>query len=130
MKYSVMWTLIIICLSVGLLSGCGTTKEPTWESFEGALNEKSFPVPKEANSPDRATANAALDYVQYSLPGLREKDSIPQPYLDTIKAWGWKEQEADEDNGSRIFEKDDAVVHLAIHDDYFVVMVPKDKKNS
>ncbi|WP_410512935.1 hypothetical protein PaeBR_00065 [Paenibacillus sp. BR2-3] len=123
------WTLFILCIVMGLLAGCGT-KELSWQSFEGALNEKSFPVPKEANSPDRTTTNVAMDYVRYSLPGLKEKDSIPEPYLKTIKAWGWSEQEKEETGASRVFEKDGLNVHISVHDDYFIVMVPKEKKAS
>jgi len=123
------WTLIILCIAVGLLAGCGT-KEPSWQSFEGALNEKSFPVPKEANSPDRTTTNAAMDYVRYSLQGLKEEDSIPDPYLDEIEAWGWIEQKKEEIGSSRVFQKDGLNVHVTVHDDYFIVMVPKEKKAS
>jgi len=123
------WTLFILCIVVvGLLGGCGT-KEPSWQSFEGALNEKSFPVPKEANSPDRMTTNVAMDYVRYSLPGLKEKENIPKPYLEAIAAWGWVEQEKkDEVGDSRVFQKDGINVHVTVHDDYFIVMVPKEKK--
>jgi len=125
------WTLFILSIVVGLLAGCGT-KEPSWQSFEGALNEKSFPIPKEANSPDRTTTNAAMDYVRYSLPGLKEKDSIPDPYLEEIKAWGWVEvkQKNDESVVSRVFQKDGLNVHITVHDDYFILMVPKEKKAS
>ncbi|MCL6605980.1 MAG: hypothetical protein K6T94_24200 [Paenibacillus sp.] len=123
------WTLIILCIAVGLLAGCGT-KEPSWQSFEGALNEKGFPVPKEANSPDRTTTNAAMDYVRYSLQGLKEEDSIPDPYLDEIEAWGWSEQKKEEIGASRVFQKDGLNVHVTVHDDYFIVMVPKEKKAS
>ncbi|KGE19975.1 hypothetical protein [Paenibacillus wynnii] len=123
------WTLFILCIVVGLIAGCGT-KEPTWQAFEGALNEKSFPVPKEANSPDRMTTNVAMDYVRYSLPGLKEKESIPKPYIEAIKAWGWSEQEKTEVSASRVFQKDGLNVHVTVHDDYFIVMVPKEKKAS
>ncbi|WP_379137135.1 hypothetical protein [Paenibacillus sp. sgz500958] len=127
-RTSGIWTLFILCIIVGLLAGCGT-KEPSWQSFEGALNEKSFPVPKEANSPDRTTTNVAMDYVRYSLPGLKEKQGIPEPYLKEIEAWGWSEQD-DEKGTSRVFQKDGLSVHITVHDDYFIVMVPKEKKAS
>ena len=127
-RTSRFWALLILCIAVvGLVAGCGT-KELSWQSFEGALNEKGFPVPKEANSPDRMTTNVAMDYVRYSLPGLKEKDSIPDPYLEAIKAWGWSEQPKEETSGSRVFQKDGLNVHLTVHDDYFIVMVPKEKK--
>jgi hypothetical protein len=110
-----------------MLVGCGT-KEPAWDAFEGALNEKSFPVPKDASSPDRTTTNVAMDYVRYSLPGLKEKEGVAEPYLEAIKAWGWEEQQDDDSGSSRVFEKDGLTVHLTIHDDYFIVMIPKEKK--
>lgn len=123
------WLLMIFCIIGIMLVGCGT-KEPAWDSFEGALNEKGFPVPKEANSPDRTTTNVAMDYVRYSLPGLKEKNGIPKPYLDEIKAWGWQEQQKEESGASGVFQKDALIVHLTMHDDYFIVMVPKEKKAS
>ncbi|MDT3428790.1 hypothetical protein J2Z22_004383 [Paenibacillus forsythiae] len=124
-----LWTLLILCMVTVLLAGC-TSGEPSWETFEGALNEKSFPVPKEANSPDRTTTNAAMDYVRYSLPGLKENDHIPAPYLEVIQAWGWSELRKENTDSSHVFQKDQLVVHLTIHDGYFIIMVPKDKKTS
>lgn len=121
--------LFIVCIVSGMLVGCGTP-EPSWDSFEGALNEKSFPVPQEASSPDRTTTNVAIDYVRYSLPGLKEEDGVAEPYLEVIEAWGWEEQTNMESGNSRVFQKEGLVVHLTIHDDYFIVTIPKEKKAS
>jgi hypothetical protein len=130
MKHLKIFRLITIsCILTLILASCGA-KEPTWDTFEGALNEKSFPVPHEANSPDQTTTNVAMDYVRYSLPGLKEKNGIPDPYLEAIKAWGWAEQEDDDNDSSGVFLKDGITVHLTVHDDYFVVMIPKEKKMS
>ncbi|WP_340005926.1 hypothetical protein MHH52_00115 [Paenibacillus sp. FSL K6-0276] len=130
MKQLKIFKLIMIsCILTLILASCGT-KEPTWDTFEGALNEKSFPVPHEANSPDQTTTNVAMDYVRYSLPGLKEKNGIPDPYLEAIKAWGWDEQEDEDSGSSGVFQKDGLTVHLTVHDDYFVVMIPKEKKSS
>lgn len=120
-------TLIILCIITLLLTSCGT-KAPSWDTFEGALNEKSFPVPHEASSPDQTTTNVAMDYVRYTLPGLKEKEGIPDPYKEAIKAWGWKEKEDEKVGSSSVFQKDELIVHLTIHDDYFIVMIPKEKK--
>lgn len=124
-----LWILVILCIVGVMLAGCGT-KEPAWETFNGALNEEDFLVPKEASSPDRTTTNVAMDYVRYSLPGLKEKKGVPEPYLAAIKAWGWEEQEqkADDSGSSRVFQKEGLIVHLTVHDDYFIVMIPKEKK--
>lgn len=124
-----LWILVILCIVGVMLAGCGT-KELTWDTFNGALNEEDFPVPKEASSPDRTTTNVAMDYVRYSLPGLKEKKGVPEPYLAAIKAWGWEEQEqkADDSGSSRVFQKEGLIVHLTVHDDYFIVMIPKEKK--
>lgn len=124
-----LWILIVISIMGVMLIGCGT-KEPAWDTFEGALNEKSFPVPYEANSPDRTTTNVAMDYVRYSLSGLNEKEGVPDPYLEAIQAWGWVEQKEEDAGNSRVFEKDGLIVHLTVHDDYFIVMIPKEKKAS
>ncbi|AIQ33206.1 MULTISPECIES: hypothetical protein [Paenibacillus] len=130
MKQFKIFSLIMIsCILTLILASCGT-KEPTWDTFEGALNEKSFPVPHEANSPDQTTTNVAMDYVRYSLPGLKEKNGIPDPYMEAIKAWGWTEEEDDDSDSSGVFLKDGLTVHLTVHDDYFVVMIPKEKKTS
>ncbi|HEY4432020.1 MAG TPA: hypothetical protein VGN87_13415 [Paenibacillus sp.] len=130
MKHLKIFRLITIsCILTLILASCGA-KEPTWDTFESALNEKSFPVPHEANSPDQATTNVAMDYVRYSLPGLKEKNGIPDPYLEAIKAWGWTEQDDDDSDSSGVFLKDGLTVHLTVHDDYFVVMIPKEKKTS
>lgn len=122
-----LWILVILCIVGVMLAGCGT-KEPAWETFDGALNEKSFPVPKEASSPDRTTTNVAMDYVRYSLPGLKEKKGVPGPYLEEIKAWGWEEQSNEDSGSSRVFQKEGLIVHLTVHDGYFIVMIPKEKK--
>ncbi|MEK4191483.1 hypothetical protein NYE44_00115 [Paenibacillus sp. FSL L8-0493] len=119
--------LIFSCIVALILAGCGT-KAPSWDAFEGALNEKNFPVPQEAYSPDQTTTNVAMDYVRYSLPGLKEKNGIPEEYMDTIKAWGWVEQEEESTDSSGVFQKDGVTVHLTVHDDYFIVMIPKEKK--
>lgn len=130
MKQLKIFKLIMIsCILTLILASCGA-KEPKWDTFEGALNEKSFPVPHEANSPDQTTTNVAMDYVRYSLPGLKEKNGIPDPYLEAIKAWGWTEQEDDDSDSSGVFLKDGLTVHLTVHDDYFVVIIPKEKKTS
>ncbi|UQZ34206.1 hypothetical protein C2I18_12105 [Paenibacillus sp. PK3_47] len=123
------WILFIVCIVGVMLVGCGT-KAPSWDSFEGAMNEKSFPVPKEATSPDSTTTNVAMDYVRYSLPGLKEKNGVPEPYLEAIKAWGWEELKEDESENSRVFQKEGLIVHLTVHNDYFIVMIPKENKVS
>lgn len=124
------WALLIFVFGLVsvLLSGC-SEEEPSWHAFDGAINEKGFPVPQDANTPDRTTANAAMDYVRYSLPGLKAKEGIPDPYMDAIEAWGWEEIKAEEvDGSSRIFKKDQSIVHITVYDDYFILMVPKEKK--
>lgn len=124
-----LWILCIFCIVGVMLAGCGT-KEPKWDAFEGALNEKSFPVPKEANSPDRTTTNVAMDYVRYSMSGLKEKDGVPEAYLQAIADWGWEEQKEEDAGSSRVFQRDGRVVHLTVHNGYFIVMIPKEKKAS
>lgn len=126
-KTKSIWTLMFIFILTVVMTSCGT-KAPTWDTFEGALNEKTFPVPHEASSSDQITTNEAMEYVRYSLPGLKEEEGIPEPYLEAIKAWGWIEKKEEQLGSSRVFEKDELIVHLTIHDDYFIVMIPKEKK--
>lgn len=121
--------LMLFSVAVAILVGCGR-EEPSWTSFEGAANEKTFPVPKEANKTDRASSNTEMDYVRYALPSMKESDNLPAPYLQEIAAWGWTE-EIDQAAGSqRVFQKDKHTVHLSIHDGFFTVLVPKDGKSS
>ncbi|KOP65760.1 hypothetical protein AMS62_11245 [Bacillus sp. FJAT-18019] len=116
----------LICAGTILLvgTGCGASTEPTWKSFDGAANVKSFPVPKEANKTEQTTGNSELDYVRYALPGLKEGDSIPEAYLEEIESWGWEQKETDDDSSSLVFEKGKSIVHLTVHDDFLIITVP------
>lgn len=120
----------IICAGTILLigSGCGATAEPSWKSFDGAANVKSFPVPKEANKTEQTTGNSDLDYVRYALPGLKEDESIPEPYLKEIESWGWTQKEVEENGSSLVFEKGKNIVHLTVHDGYLIITVPTQMK--
>ncbi|HEY2492316.1 MAG TPA: hypothetical protein VGI33_05345 [Paenibacillus sp.] len=121
--------LVLLCMSIMVLTGCNSS-EISWDSFEGAANEKNFPVPKVASKTDRPTGNSELNYVRYSLPGLKEEDSIPDVYLQAIKSWGWQEKEDEQSDASRVFNKDNRVVQVTIHDDFFMIMVPKNADKS
>ncbi|WP_438348336.1 hypothetical protein ACP8HI_22400 [Paenibacillus sp. FA6] len=116
--------LVLLCTITVFLSGCGSSK-PSWTSFEGAANEKSFPVPKEANQRDHSAANLEMNVANYSLPGLKEDDLFPAAYLEAISEWGWLEDEEDQQDVARVFKKDNKVVQVTILDDYFVIMMPK-----
>lgn len=109
----------VVCL---LLTGC-MKSEPSWTSFEGAANDKTFPVPKEANRTDRTSGNSKLDYVRYSMKGLKEDEHVPEAYLNKIKEWGWKEKTEEAEGSSHVFEKQNRVINLTIHKDYFTVTV-------
>ncbi|MEC0373101.1 hypothetical protein P9847_27205 [Paenibacillus chibensis] len=121
-RQSWLHALLLFGIVVLLITGCGKT-EPSWTNFEGAANEKTFPVPKEANRTDRNAGNTKIDYVRYSMNGLKEEDSIPDAYLQKIKEWGWKENTDESEDASRVFEKQNRIVHLTIHDNYFTVTV-------
>lgn len=114
--------LLLFAIVSLLLTGC-VNGDPSWTSYEGAANEKSFPVPKEANRTDRTSGNSKLDYVRYSMKGLKEEDQVPEAYLDKIEEWGWRENTDEVEGTSRVFEKQNRVIHLTIHDDYFTVTV-------
>lgn len=128
-KYSWLVLILIISVTSMLVIGCGA-KEPSWTAFEGAANVKTFPVPKEANKTDRANGNSDMDFVRYALPGMKEADDIPTPYLQEIAAWGWKEEKEQSAPSQRVFLKDKQIVHLSVHDDYFTLLVPKDTKSA
>ncbi|MFB5679154.1 hypothetical protein ACE3NQ_26855 [Paenibacillus terreus] len=123
------WPLITMLLSiaVAILAGCGA-QEPSWTAFEGAANQKAFPVPKEANKTERASQSSEIDYVRYALPSIKESDEIPDPYLQEIAAWGWKEETSQSSGSQKVFQKDGQIVHLSVHDGFFTVLVPRDKK--
>jgi hypothetical protein len=120
----------MICAVTILLigSGCGASAEPSWETFDGAANVKSFPVPKEANKTEQTTGNSDLDYVRYALPGLKGDDSIPEAYLEEIESWGWKQKEVEDNGSSLVFEKGKSIVHLSVHDDFLIITVPTQLK--
>ncbi|HER2177912.1 TPA: hypothetical protein VJS51_001750 [Streptococcus pyogenes] len=113
---------------IGVLAGCGEAGA-AWTSYEGAVNEKGFPVPKVANKSDQSESNSDMDYVRYTLSGISESTSIPEVYLDEIKSWGWTEKQAkstsNDSSSLRVFAKEGHTVHLAVHDGFFTVMVPK-----
>jgi hypothetical protein len=119
-----LYALVLLCMITVFLSGCGSSK-PSWTSFEGAANEKNFPVPKEANQKDSLAANSEMNVVNYSLPGLKENDTFPLDYLKVISEWGWLEDKVNQQDSVRVFKKDNKVIQITIHDDYFVIMMPK-----
>ncbi|WP_054954640.1 hypothetical protein [Paenibacillus dakarensis] len=116
----------ILCAGAILMvgSGCGASVKPSWESFDGAANVKSFPIPKEANKTEQTKGNSGLDYVRYSLPGLKESESLPEAYIKEIESWGWKEKKEERKGSSLVFEKGKNIVHLTVHDDYLIITVP------
>ena len=116
--------LVLLCTITVFLSGCGSAK-PSWTSFEAAANEKSFPVPKEANQKDRSTVNLEMNVANYSLPGLKEDDLFPTAYLEAISERGWVEDEEDHQDVVRVFKKDNKIVQVTILDDHLVIMMPK-----
>ncbi|MDO7908545.1 hypothetical protein Q5741_19335 [Paenibacillus sp. JX-17] len=117
----------LLCMIMLILAGCSDTK-PSWTSFEGALNEKNFPVPKEANKTDRTADNPEMDYVRYALPGIKENQDIPEVYLNEIAAWGWTEETKQSTPSKRVFIKDRKMVQLSVHDGFFTILVPKQQK--
>lgn len=116
----------IMCAGTILImgSGCGSSGQPSWESFDGAANVKSFPIPKEANKTEQTKGNSDLDYVRYALPGLKETESLPEPYINEIESWGWKEKKEEQKGSSLVFEKGKSIVHLTVHDDFLIITVP------
>ncbi|GIP30623.1 hypothetical protein J23TS9_57530 [Paenibacillus sp. J23TS9] len=121
-RQSWLHALLLFGIVVMLITGCGKS-DSSWTTFEGAANEKTFPVPKEANRTDRNVGNTKIDYVRYSMNGLKEKESIPDVYLEKIKEWGWREITDESEDASRVFEKQNRIIHLTIHDNYFTVTV-------
>lgn len=107
-----------------LITGC-TDSEPSWTTFVGSAVEKSFPVPKEAKRTETAMNNTKVDYVHYSMTGLREDDPVPEPYLKAITEWGWTENTQESTGTTRVYTKDKLVVQLTLNKDSFTVLVPK-----
>ncbi|CAH1226970.1 MULTISPECIES: hypothetical protein [Paenibacillus] len=120
--YSCLLSLVIV------LAGCGEDSV-AWNSYEGAVNEKSFPVPKVANKSEQFENRSDMDYVRYTISGISEKTSLPEVYLDEIKSWGWTEEASsntsENSSSTRVFAKDGHLVHLAVHDGFFTLMVPR-----
>ncbi|WP_338541206.1 hypothetical protein [Paenibacillus tundrae] len=120
-------SFLMICMLV-ILTACGETGV-AWTSYEGAVNEKGFPVPKVANKSDQSEGNSDMDYVRYTLSGISESTSLPEVYLNEIKNWGWTEEQAKRNSNTssslRVFAKEGHIVQLAVHDGFFTLMVPK-----
>ncbi|MBR2563134.1 MAG: hypothetical protein IKE29_00750 [Paenibacillus sp.] len=123
-------SFLLLCLTV-ILVGCGEVSGSVWTSYEGAVNEKSFPVPKVANKSDQSDNNSDMDYVRYTVSGINESTSLPEVYLDEIKSWGWTEKEAKPSSNSsgslHVFSKDGHIVQLAVHNGSFTLMVPRNE---
>ncbi|RCX14867.1 hypothetical protein DFP94_1164 [Fontibacillus phaseoli] len=114
----------VVFMMLFIIVGCAAS-EPSWTTFVGSAVEKSFPVPKEAKRTETAMNNSKMDYVHYSLSGLRESDSVPEAYQKAITEWGWTEKKEESAGTTRVFNKDKLVVLLTIHDNAFTVLVPK-----
>lgn len=123
-------SILLLCLAI-VLAGCGEASGSVWISYEGAVNEKSFPVPKVANKSDQSENNSDMDYVRYTLSGISESTSLPEVYLNEIKSWGWTERQAKRSSNAssnvHVFSKDDHIVQLAVHNGSFTLMVPKNE---
>ncbi|MBB6023956.1 hypothetical protein HNR77_005058 [Paenibacillus sp. JGP012] len=123
-------SILLLCLAI-VLAGCGEASGSVWTSYEGAVNEKSFPVPKVANKSDQSENNSDMDYVRYTLSGINEGMSLPEVYLDEIKSWGWTEKEAKQSSNTssnlHVFAKEGHIVQLAVHDGSFTLMVPRNE---
>ncbi len=125
-----VFAFCLFCSSLLLLTGCTSEEPSSWVVYDGATIEESFPVPKEASKTDVTASNTKMSYVRYSVPGLGSLDQIPDAYLETIKAWGWTEQTAQENleepNPIFIFSKGGTTVHLSLEGNYLTVLVPKE----
>ncbi|PYE43789.1 hypothetical protein HUB98_17150 [Paenibacillus barcinonensis] len=123
-------SILLFCLAV-VLAGCGEASGSVWTSYEGAVNEKSFPVPKVANKSDQSENNSDMDYVRYTLSGINEGMSLPEVYLDEIKSWGWTEKQTKRSSNTssnlHVFSKEGHIVQLAVHDGSFTLMVPRNE---
>ncbi|WP_106769570.1 hypothetical protein [Paenibacillus faecalis] len=116
--------IICACTILIMGTGCGSSAQPSWESFVGAANVKSFPIPKEANKTEQTKGNSDLDYVRYALPGLKESEDLPEPYLEVIESWGWSEKKEEQDGSSLVFEKGESIVNLTVYDGFLIISVP------
>lgn len=109
-----------------VIVGCAAS-EPSWTTFMGSAVEKSFPIPKEAKRTETTMNNSKMDYVHYSLKGLRESSSVPEAYQKAITEWGWTEKTEESTGTTRVYSKDKLIVQLTIHDNSFTVLVPKNE---
>ncbi|CAM3092392.1 hypothetical protein PASE110613_16370 [Paenibacillus sediminis] len=122
------WGCFILIMLLIFLAGC-SQHETSWTSFEGSAIDKGFPVPKEANKTDHTSNNPKMDYVRYSLNGLKEMNGIPDAYLKEIQTWGWTEHESERMGNMRAFQKGTQMIHIAVYDNYFTLMIVKEDEN-
>lgn len=114
----------VVLMMIFVIAGCAAS-EPSWTTFVGSAVEKSFPIPKEAKKTETAMNNTKMDYIHYSLSGLRESSGVPEAYQKAITEWGWTENMEESKGTTRVYQKDKLVVQLTIHDNAFTVLVPK-----
>lgn len=127
MKWKAKWylfCLLILTFLLVLVSGC-STGSPSWKVYEGSAVEKSFPVPKEANKTEAAPNNAKMNYVRYTVPGLKENSELPTAYVKEIEAWGWTEDKNEKTDSTRVFIKNKQVIQLSLQKNSFIIYVPK-----
>lgn len=114
----------VVLMMIFVIAGCAAS-EPSWTTFVGSAVEKSFPIPKEAKRTETAMNNSKMDYVHYSLSGLRESNGVPDAFQKAITEWGWTENTEESTGTTLVYKKDKLVVQLTIHDNSFTVLVPK-----
>lgn len=125
-KYS---QLIILATGMGVLILFGIlvwSGIPNYEYESGGYTEslvnEEFPVPVNAESSDAQYNNPNVKYgKKYSLKNIGGDQGLypPTEYFNEVKEWGWEEVENERMGHVHFFQKEDTIISIEIHEDYF-----------
>ncbi|GGA51287.1 hypothetical protein [Paenibacillus physcomitrellae] len=119
-----LFCLLSVITMMLFIAGCNSA-DTAWKVYEGSAVDKSFPVPKEASKAEAALKSAKMEYVRYSVPGLKEDSKLPTAYEEEIKAWGWTEDKEEQTGSTRVFIKNNQVIQLSLQKNAFILYIPK-----
>ena len=112
-----------VLLLLGILVWSGI---PNYEyesgGYTASLVNEEFPVPVNAESSEAQSTNPYIKYgKKYTLENIGGEQGLypPTEYFDEVKEWGWEEVENERMGHVQFFKKEDTIISIVIHEDYF-----------
>ncbi|WP_138496077.1 hypothetical protein [Paenibacillus pinistramenti] len=126
MNKKIKWYLFcLLCILLFTLSAGCNTADNSWKVYEGSAVDKTFPVPKAASKAESALKSSKMEYVRYSVPGLKEDSKLPTAYEEEIEAWGWTENKEEQAGSTRVFTRNHQTIQLSLQKNAFILYIPK-----